>query len=49
MPLGARVKLIQCMMNRMKEGFSSRDPPQLVSGGSRSGREGDAVTTRKVS
>lgn len=29
---GARVKLIQCRMNRMKGSFGRVDPPQSVSG-----------------
>lgn len=38
---GARVKLIQCRMKRMKGGFSGVDPPQSATG-SQSGREGDS-------
>lgn len=35
----ARVKLIQCRMNRMKGGFSRVDPPQS-GGGGKSEKEG---------
>lgn len=43
----ARVKLIQCRMNRMKGSFSGVDPPQSV-GGSQSER-GEPLNMRKVS
>lgn len=44
---GAREKLIQCRMNRMKGSFSRIDPPQSACG-SQSEKEGDALTTHKV-
>ncbi len=43
---GARVKLIQCRMKRMKGSFSGLDPPQSASG---SWAEKAAFTTMKVS
>lgn len=45
---GARVKLIQCKMNRMKGSFCRVGPPQSTSG-SQPEREGDLLITRKVS
>lgn len=44
---GARVKLIQCRMNRMKGSFSRVDPPQSTSGNQT--ERGDLLITRKVS